>query len=54
MIVSKREVALMSSFISKAKHTITFHAANGSTVTENVASIHVKELDEGISPYILK
>ena len=43
----------MQRFINKAKHTITFHTANGPTVPENVANIHVKEVDEDITPYIL-
>ena len=53
-IVSKREVALIKRFVNKAKLTITFHTANGPTVTENMAYIYVKELDENITPYILK
>ena len=53
-IVSKREVALTKRFVNKAKLTITFHTANGPTVTENMAYIYVKELDENITPYILK
>ena len=52
-LVSKREVALMKRFAIKAKHTITFHTANGPTVTENVANVYVKELSENIAPYIL-
>ena len=43
----------MKRFVNKAKHTITFHTANGPTVTENVANIYAKELDENITPYIL-
>ena len=43
-LVSKREVALMNHLINKAKHTITLHTANGPTVTDNVAEIHVKWL----------
>ena len=52
-LVSKREVALMKRFVEKAKHTITFHTANGPTVTEDVANVYAKELDEHITPYIL-
>ena len=44
-LVSKREVALMTRFVEKAKHTSTFHTANGPTVTEDVANVYVKELD---------
>ena len=43
----------MKRFVNKAKHTITFHTANGPTVTEKVANIYAKELDESITPYIL-
>ena len=49
-IVSKREVALMKRFVDKARHTITFHTANGPTVTENVATVYVKELDGNTTP----
>ena len=52
-IVSKREVGLTKRFVHKAKNTITFHTANGLTVTENVANIYVHELDENITPFIL-
>ena len=52
-LVSKREVVLMKRCVEKAKHTITFHTANGPTVTEDVANVYVKELDERITPYIL-
>ena len=38
-LVSKREVALMKRFVEKAKHTITFHTANGPTVTEDAANV---------------
>ena len=34
-------------------HTITFHTANGPTVTENVANVYVKDLDENITPNVL-
>ena len=51
-LASKREVALMKTFVEKAKHTITFHTANGPTVTEDVADVYVKELDENITLYI--
>ena len=51
-LVSKREVAVMKRFVEKAKHTITFHTANKPTVTEFVANVYVKDLDEHISPYI--
>ena len=53
-LVSQRAVALMQRFINNAKRTITFLYSNGPTVTEYVANIHVKELDEGITPCILK
>ena len=43
----------MKRFVEKARHKITFHTANGPTVTENVANVYVKELDENITPYIL-
>ena len=43
-LVSKREVALMKRFEEKAGRTITFHTANGLTVTEDVANVYVKEL----------
>ena len=49
-LVSKREVALMKRFVEKATHTITFHTVNGPTVTEDVANVYVKELDENITP----
>ena len=52
-LVSKREVALMKRFVNKAKHTFTFHTANGPGVTEYVAHVYVKELDENIAPYII-
>ena len=52
-LVSKREVALMKRFVEKAMHTITFHTANGPTVTENVANVYVKDLDENITPNVL-
>ena len=52
-IVPKREVALMKRFVKLAKHTITFHSANGPTVTEYVANVYADELDEHISPYII-
>ena len=52
-LVSMREVALMKRFVEKARHTITFRTANGPTVTEDVANVYVKELDEHITPYIL-
>ena len=52
-LVSKREVALMKRFVNKAKHTFTFHTANGPGVTEYVAHVYVKELDESIAPYII-
>ena len=52
-LFSKRGVALMTRFINKTKHTITVPTANGPTVTENVANIHVKEVDEDITPYLL-
>ena len=51
-LASKREVALMKTFVEKAKHTITFHTANGPTVTEDVADVYVQELDENITLYI--
>ena len=51
-LVSKREVALMKRFEEKAGRTITFHTANGPTVTEDVANVYVKELDENITPCI--
>ena len=53
-LVSKTEVALMKRFNSKAKHAITFHTANGPTVTEGAANIYVHELDEKITPYIME
>ena len=52
-IVSKREVTLIRRFFNQAKHTITFHTANGPTVTVDVASSYVKDLGEFISSYML-
>ena len=52
-LVSRREVALMKRFLNKAEHIFTFHTANGPTVTEDVANLHVKELGENITPCIL-
>ena len=52
-LVSQREVALMKRFVEKAKRTITFHIANGPTVTEDVANVYVKDQDSHISPYML-
>ena len=49
-LVSKREVALMKICVEKAKHTITFHTANGPTVTEDVANVYMQELDETLPP----
>ena len=45
---------MIKRFVSKAKVPITFHTANGPTRTENIANIHVRELDENITPYVLK
>ena len=53
-LVSKRETGLIKRFVSKAKVPITFHTANGPTRTDNVANIHVRELDENITPYVLE
>ena len=53
-IVSQRETALIKRFVSKAKVPITFHTANGPTRTENIAKIHVRELDGNITPYVLE
>jgi hypothetical protein len=52
-LVSQNEIGLIKRFVSKAKVPITFHTANGPTRTENIASIHVRELDENITPYVL-
>ena len=49
-LVSKREVALMKRFVETARRTITFHTANGPTVTEDVANVYVEDLDESITP----
>jgi hypothetical protein len=53
-LVSKRETGLIKRFVRKAKVPITFHTANGPTRTENVANIHVRELAENITPYVLE
>jgi len=53
-LVSQRETGLIKRFVSKAKVPITFHTANGPTRTENIANIHVRELDENITPYVLE
>ena len=52
-LVSKRKTGMIKRIVSKAKVPITFHTANGATRTENIASIHVRELDENIMPYVL-
>ena len=46
----KRETTLIKRCVSKAKVPIRFHTANGPTRTENVANIHVRELDHNITP----
>ena len=45
---------MIKRYVSKAKVPITFHTANGPTRTENIANIHVRELDENITPYVLE
>ena len=54
MILSPRETALIKRFVSKAKVPIPFHTANGPTRIDNIANIHVRELDEHITPYVIE
>ena len=53
-IVSKRETALMKRFVSKANVPVTLHTANGPTRTDNIANMHVRQLDANITPYVLE
>ncbi|MFM7986351.1 MAG: hypothetical protein ACKPKO_44265, partial [Candidatus Fonsibacter sp.] len=46
-------VANYKQFIHKAESPIVFHAANGKTTTNNVAWIHVHELDDNITPNVM-
>ncbi|MFM7978722.1 MAG: hypothetical protein ACKPKO_05350, partial [Candidatus Fonsibacter sp.] len=50
-ILSKRDVVSVKDYIKKAKRPVVFHTANGSTTTNSVAWIHIRELDEDITPY---
>ncbi|MFM7985455.1 MAG: hypothetical protein ACKPKO_39685, partial [Candidatus Fonsibacter sp.] len=45
-LLSKHEVAPYKEFVQKAKSPVVFNTANGSTTTNSVAKIHVKELNE--------
>jgi hypothetical protein len=45
---------LIKRFVSKAKVPITLLTANPPTRTEHIANIHIRELDENITPYVLE
>ena len=52
-LLSKRDVASVKEYVRKAKRPVVFHTANGSTTTNSVAWIHISELDENITPYVM-
>ncbi|MFM7988610.1 MAG: hypothetical protein ACKPKO_55790, partial [Candidatus Fonsibacter sp.] len=52
-LLSKKDVANYRKFIRKADPPTVFHTANGKTITNNLAWIHVHELDENITPYVM-
>ncbi|MFM7990454.1 MAG: hypothetical protein ACKPKO_65165, partial [Candidatus Fonsibacter sp.] len=52
-LLYKHEVAPYKDFFQKAKSPVVFHTANGSTTANNVARIHVTDLNENITPYVM-
>ncbi|MFM7984496.1 MAG: hypothetical protein ACKPKO_34740, partial [Candidatus Fonsibacter sp.] len=52
-LLSKRDVASVKDYVRKAKRPVVFRTVNGSTTTNSVAWIHIQELDENITPYVM-